>query len=110
MSIGLSAAVWYSWVAPYIARKRAHQRLRRIQTAAATPVFAESPDLEAGKKEIHEDPWPTPSSQESLSKSHDKENLGREHEEELQPPAPAYIFQKKFRFSTSTQDGVWWFV
>ena len=108
MTIGLSAAVWYSWVAPAIARKRAAQQLRRVKAAISKPVFAGTPDLEEGKKD--DDPWDPSPSLDSLSKRGNKESPDADHDQSLRPPMPAYISHKKFRFSTSTQDGVWWFV
>lgn len=110
MTIGISAAVYYSWVAPCFARRRLRRHLR---SKHQKPQPMESPSLDTEKPGS---PTSTTSSDQwgdsplaSLSRKEKETDI----EANLPAPAPVYFFPKRFRFSTSTQDGreaVWWFV
>ena len=108
MIIGLSAAVYYSWIAPWCARTKLQRQLRKAAKRRPADELSETPDLEKNlvRETDNRRAYYEPS--ESMASLHHQEH--GDVEEELRPPALVYLFHKKFRFSTSTQDGVWWFV
>ena len=105
MFIGVSAAVYYSWVAPAIERSRRHKRSKRTKRAAAgngSPTLPTSPYTDNKALDT-----PDLGQEET---SHDAIFVKDEPSGGLSPPMPIYTFDKKGRFSTCTQDGIWWVV
>ncbi|KAJ3555996.1 hypothetical protein NM688_g2269 [Phlebia brevispora] len=98
MTVGVSTAVYYAWIAPCIDRQRLRRALRRYHQEKS-----EQAHMTSSESETEDDPE---KAQSCYSIAKDEELLN----EKLAPPAPAYLFPKRLRFSTATQDGVWWFV
>ncbi|EKM55888.1 uncharacterized protein PHACADRAFT_209401 [Phanerochaete carnosa HHB-10118-sp] len=110
--IGLSAAVYYAWIQPLIARQRLQAQLRK-RSRQLSPTLVASPhpnnsalntpslqppskDIEKGDESIFVEE--ADASVESVNDA-------------LPLPKPAFSFVKKEgRFSTSSRDGMWWFV
>lgn len=103
MIIGVTTAVYYAWMAPCIDRQKRKRALRKFQEKRR--VLAER----AGSPRSGDRPKNLEEAEDSMCKE-DMTFEEKAADEELTPPAPVYMFPQKFRFSTSTQDGVWWFV
>ena len=102
MIIGLTTAVYYAWIAPCIERQKRKRALRTFHEKRRTMA------AQAGQQGVG-----SPRTLDEAESSICKEDVSVDEKaagEGLTPPAPVYMFPKRFRFSTSTQDGVWWFV
>ena len=69
----------------------------------------EDVDIEKGGVGLEDDAWDASYSRRAPP-APEKEKEEMDAEDELRPPEPVHLLKKKFRFSTATQDGVWWFV
>ena len=107
-TIGVSATIYYAWVQPAFARYRLRKRLREQQSPkgqdnVSSPV---SPDT---NYHLNTPNFGSPTK--DLEKGDTifvKETVVVDNV--LTPPKPTFSFAKTDRFSTSTRDGVWWFV
>lgn len=107
MTIGIAAAVYFSWLGPRIARKR----LRKQAEAEKAAVLASgSPNMPYSPyTDNHCLVTPYMGNDDSLEKN-SPIFVKDDADAVLSPPAPAYMSEKKARFSTSTHDGIWWVV
>lgn len=103
MIIGVTTAVYYAWMAPCIDRQKRKRALRKFQEKRR--VMAEKAGSPGSEDRLR-----TPEEAENSLCKEDLTFDEKAADEGLTPPAPVYVFPQKFRFSTSTQDGVWWFV
>lgn len=105
--VGVFATIYFAWIQPAMARYTLRRQLRqqRSKKVANTPL---------APSDLNNDLLNTPTSG-SPSKDLEKGDAIFVKETEvtddvLPLPKPTFAFAKKDRFSTSTHDGVWWFV
>ncbi|GJE96461.1 hypothetical protein PsYK624_126580 [Phanerochaete sordida] len=111
--IGLSAAVYWAWIHPLLARQRQRAEVRRRARAAAAVAFPSPQSPRDGA--LH---TPMPGSPEKDLEKGDASIFVKEAEtsadsidDVLPLPKPTFACAKQEgRFSTSSKDGMWWFV
>ncbi|KAI0073411.1 hypothetical protein K474DRAFT_1666654 [Panus rudis PR-1116 ss-1] len=134
MVTGLSAVAWYSWIAPWHLRRLKRKAIEQAQ--AARNLSLNNPDNDNDSSDVdiekaamdlslspdqrnlndHDD---NQASEEKTSNPNalpptlavlSRQEFGRENDlADVSEPEAAYRFERKVRFSTSTQDGLWWF-
>ncbi|KIP07993.1 hypothetical protein PHLGIDRAFT_402279 [Phlebiopsis gigantea 11061_1 CR5-6] len=105
-TIGVSATTYYAWIQPALARYRLRKRLRDQQSTTGRGNVS-SPDK--NNYRLNTPNFGSPAK--DLEKGGGifiKETVVID--DVLPPPKPTFAFAKTDRFSTSTRDGVWWFV
>jgi hypothetical protein len=105
MSIGVAAAIHYSYIAPCLARRRQRKLERASYDDSPTLAQACSPYLDKNPGEL--------ASPQLAEENNMYANLfvkEDSREISLSPPAPTYAADKRGRLSTLTQDGIWWVV
>lgn len=108
--IGLSATIYYAWIQPFIARQRLRAQLRK-RAKQQSPAISPFPNNDALNT-------PSPGSPSKDLEKGDESIFVKEMEMSVESidgalplPKPVFSFAKKEgRFSTSSRDGMWWFV
>ncbi|KAI0702321.1 hypothetical protein BC835DRAFT_1411145 [Cytidiella melzeri] len=109
MTVGVTTVVYYSILAPRLARKR-QLRADRAAYYANSPTSSNdvySPYLDKNATGGLISPQ-LAEEKNMFAEVFVKEDDSREMS--LSPPLPAYAADKRGRFSTATQDGIWWVV
>ncbi|KAI0094089.1 hypothetical protein BDY19DRAFT_902751 [Irpex rosettiformis] len=104
MCIAVVTALYFSLIAPRIARPRKQEAERAV--IDQTPPSSYSPYLDNDPDRLSTPPL----AQEKSMYAEMFVKEGDSREMSLSPPMPAYAADKRGRFSTATQDGIWWVV